>query len=93
MVKIDIDPNFGLVVLEAVALCALYYIITWVVVLATRFKTFPNKWLIETFKEEHKKSFPNEGDTKVGLLGFPDNGNGLYSQKLTYKQWYDFQSA
>ena len=31
------------------------------------------------------------GEVNVG--GYPDNGNGLFSDQLSYKEWYNFQLA
>ena len=43
------------------------------------------------FFQDHKnyvgdESFPTPG-------GFPDSGNGLYADKLPYKQWYEINNA
>ena len=38
------------------------------------------------FQAEHKKATGYD----ITANGYPDMGNGLYSQKLSYKDWYDF---
>ena len=30
---------------------------------------------------------------KLGKGGYPDNGNGYYSQKLPYKTWFEYNTA
>jgi hypothetical protein len=38
----------------------------------------------QNFGEIHMKTFGEE----IGLGGFPDTGSGLYSHKLSYKDWF-----
>ena len=40
------------------------------------------------FNEEHQKAFGT--DAPVG--GHPDDGNGYYSKKLSYAEWYEFNN-
>ncbi len=39
------------------------------------------------FTEEHKKFFP---DSEPSVGGWPDAGEGRYSDKLSYKDWVNF---
>ena len=41
------------------------------------------------FGEDHKRATGNE----IEKGGYPDMGNGKYSGKLTYEQWYKFNNA
>jgi len=41
------------------------------------------------FGVEHKQLFGKE----IEKGGYPDMGNGRYSQKLSYEQWYKFNNA
>jgi glutathione S-transferase len=43
----------------------------------------------ENFEKEHTVAFNEE----IKPEGYPDMGNGRYSQKLSYKDWYEFNSA
>ncbi len=43
------------------------------------------------FKDEHRLAFGNESKLTPG--GFPDAGNGFYSDKLPYHAWYDLNNA
>ena len=56
-----------------------------------RGKIFTPEFLEKNFGEEHRKAFP--GDKGVPKGGYPDNGSGLYSRKLSYKDWFEFNLA
>ena len=56
-----------------------------------RYSIFTKDFLEKNFGEEHRKAFP--GDTAVPKGGFPDNGSGYYSRKLSYKEWFEFNLA
>ena len=53
-----------------------------------RYKVF-NEEFMKQFNEEHQAAF----GTDAPKGGHPDDGNGYYSQKLSDKDWYDFQNA
>ena len=55
----------------------------------SRGKLFNRKMLDENFGDEHKKTF---GTLPPGG-GYPDHGNGFYGDKLSYKDWFEFQLA
>ena len=40
------------------------------------------------FNDIHQEAF----GTEPSALGYPDNGNGYYAQKLSYKDWYEFNN-
>ena len=44
---------------------------------------------MKQFEQEHQEAFGCSPDP----YGNPDNGNGYYAEKLTYKQWYDFNNG
>ena len=50
-----------------------------------RYKVF-NEEFMKQFDAEHQEAF----GTNAPKGGHPDDGNGYYSQKLSYKDWYDF---
>ena len=52
-------------------------------------KVFTKEFMEQHFGEEHRKATGK--DIEKG--GAPDMGSGLYSQKLSYKEWYDFNNA
>ena len=51
----------------------------------------------EKWGEKHfnalKEAGYSERNSKLGKGGYPDCGSGLYSQGLSYKQWFDFNTA
>ena len=59
-----------------------------------RGKIFTPEYM-ENFKTVHERHF-GEGNNAVSKLpkeGYPDMGNGRFSDKMTYKQWFDFNVA
>jgi hypothetical protein len=56
-----------------------------------RKNTFTKEFMEKNFGEEHRKAFP--GSTEPPKGGYPDNGSGLYSKKLGYKEWFEFNLA
>ncbi len=63
----------------------------FLVVEVRRAKTYTKEYLDKNYLEEHQKAFP--GEKQVPKFGYPDMGNGFYSTKLTYKQWFDLNVA
>ena len=53
-----------------------------------RYRVFSAEFM-EQFDQEHMEAF----GTKAPKGGHPDDGNGYYSQKLSYKDWYEFQNV
>lgn len=51
-----------------------------------------NKEFMEQFRTEHTQAFP-EDDGVLPPIGFPDTGNGWFSKKLSYKDWFEFNNA
>ena len=41
--------------------------------------------------DDHKDAF-GEG-SQLSEAGYPDNGSGRYSKKLSYKEWFDFNDS
>ena len=89
MSPIVVPWEFPLVMLAIVILCLVCVIMGYAVVIPARIKHFNAKFM-EQFTEEHQKAFPN---TKPAPGGFPDAGDGRYSQKLEYKSWVEFNNA
>ena len=56
-----------------------------------RSKVFNKEFLQKNFGEEHSKAFPNA--PTVHKLGHPDTGYGLYSKKLSYRDWFEYNLA
>ena len=51
-----------------------------------RRRIFPKEYM-EQFNRQHQAEM--KSDTPVG--GYPDMGNGFYSKKLSYHDWFEFQ--
>ena len=70
---------YPLVLLSAFLLCFECWLIGFIVVVPARTRTFTKEFMAQ-FE-----------DTSVG--GWPDNGEGRYSEKLPYRKWFDFNNA
>ena len=46
---------------------------------------------MDNFKEDHRIAFGDE--SKLHPHGDPDQVDGWYSQKLSYKEWYELGCA
>jgi Uncharacterized relative of glutathione S-transferase, MAPEG superfamily len=87
-IVIDLPREYGLVVWSVTA------IVLECVLLAgpigkLRKKLFTKEFLETNFGAEHKAAT----GTDIAPGGYPDVGCGRYSQKLSYKDWYDFNNA
>ena len=88
-ISITVPWEFPFILLSIVVICLECVVIGFAVVVPARNKHFNAKFM-EQFKEEHKKSFP---DTEPAVGGFPDAGDGRYSEKLDYKSWIEFNNS
>ena len=79
------DP-YKLVILGNILIALEYLFITYGYVLRIRRQVFTGKFL-KQFSDEHKKA---TGNPRVPDMGYPDTGNGWYSQKLPYADWFLF---
>jgi uncharacterized membrane protein YecN with MAPEG domain len=66
------------------------FLIPFVHTVRVRSRVF-NKEFMEQFRSEHTEAFPN--DENPPPIGFPDMGNGYFSKKLSYKDWFEFNNA
>ena len=53
-----------------------------------RGRLFNKDMMEKEFGDAHKKAF---GDKSPPKGGYPDHGNGFYGDKLSYKDWFEFQ--
>ena len=67
------------------------YIIGFAVASRKRGQIFTKEFLEKNFGKEHREAFP--GDKEVPKGGYPDTGSGVYSRKLSYKDWFEFNLA
>ena len=81
MATVTLPKEFPLVLLAGTILCIECFVISLVVVVPARMRTFTKEFMNQ-FNEEHKKFFP---DSEPSVGGWPDAGDGRYSDKLPYK--------
>ena len=58
-----------------------------------RKKHFSEEFMKENFQTEHERHFPDGKAKELAKGGYPDMGSGRYSEKLSYKAWYEFNVA
>ena len=58
--------------------------------MGARLKAFRGE-ILKKFVDSHQEAFPKED--KVPKNGYPDCGQGRYSEALDYKQWFLFNTA
>lgn len=85
----QISPEYGLVLLVSVILGFECVLFGFLFPGRLRRKTFNKDFLKDKFGKEHGSSL--QAEIQVG--GYPDMGNGRYSQQLSYKDWYLFNCA
>jgi len=83
MVALQLEPEFGWVVIGAAVICFHYMMQGFVPIGKLRQELFSKQFFEENFPGI--KPPPNEG--------YPDMGNGRYSQKWTLDQWIRFNNA
>lgn len=86
---LTLPENYGFVLLSAVAVALQCYLVGFTIAQGKRRKYFNEEFLQKNFGEEHKKAY----GCNVPKQGYPDLGNGRYSQKLSYEAWFDFNNA
>ena len=59
-------------------------------VVPARTKAF-NAEFMKQFEEQH--AVECSGESKPAVGGWPDNGDGRYSDKLSYRAWFEFNNA
>lgn len=88
MVAIPITPDYGLVIWAAVGIILECSMIGGSI-FSYRKRIFNQAFMEREFGDDHKKA---TGE-RIMEGGFPDMGNGWYSRRLSYKDWYDFNNA
>lgn len=81
--------QYGYVVLASMGIGIQCFFTGYGVAMRARNKYFNDQYLQENFGDIHQR----EVGTPMPKLGYPDNGSGIYSQKLTYKQWFELNNA
>ena len=86
---LTLPENYGLVLLSSVAVAIQCFLVGFTVAEGKRKQYFNKEFLEKNFGEEHKKEF----GTTVPKFGYPDHGSGRFSQKLSYKAWFELNNA
>ena len=84
-----LSPEHYIAILGCLLIIIEYIVLVFVFVMRTRAKVF-NKDFMQKFDELHGMHFENQ---KAPALGYPDTGNGRYSQSLSYIDWYRINCA
>ena len=84
-IAVTLPQEYPLVLLSATLLCIECFTISFTAV-KPRMKTF-NAYFMKQFAEEHKREMPG---SEPAAGGWPDAGEGRYSDKLEYKEWVQF---
>ena len=83
--KLKIDDDFRWVLLISGLICVQCVFTGFIIGGAKRKAFYDKEMLNKKYGEEHKKYFKSE------ITGsYPDHGNGLYSDLLTYEEWFLF---
>ena len=87
-ISIVLPDNYGYVLLLAITFVFEYTMVGFIVGGGSRKHAFNEKWMDVNFGEEHRKAFGP--DSKPSKEGYPDTGQGRYSQHLAYRDWFQF---
>ena len=86
---VSIPSEYGHVLLVSVVIALQCSLIGYLVAGLKRVRLFTKAFMEKNFAEEHKKAFGKSPP----LAGNPDMGSGRYSDKLSYKDWFEFNNA
>jgi len=86
---IVLDKYYGIAALAAVGIGAQCFLTPMFTTIALRKKLFTPEFMEKEFGEIHRK----ETGFEPPRLGYPDQGFGRYSDKLSYGDWFKFASA
>lgn len=88
--EISLSANFGYVIISCAVIALQIMLTGFIVVGRARDRVFTKLFLSENFGDEHYQEI-HEDIQKTH--GYPDMGNGRYSQKLDYSDWLMFNKA
>ena len=88
-----VPDEYPWIMLFVVILCIECFFTGYLAIVTRRLKHFSEDFM-KQFEAEHKAAFgANSPRSTLGRGGFPDSGNGFYSEKLSYKDWFDFNNG
>jgi uncharacterized membrane protein YecN with MAPEG domain len=86
---LGLPDTYGYVLIVAALVAFEVVLIGFLIAGQARGKVFTQEFMEQHFGEEHKEA--TGLDIEKG--GLPDMGSGLYSRKLAYKDWWEFNNA
>ena len=86
----EVPDEYPDILLCLIVLCLECIIINYFIIVPARMKAFGPEFM-EQFKNQHEKALGQGAALLHG--GLPDSGNGLYADKLEYKQWFELNNA
>ena len=84
-----LPANYGYVLIVAAVIALEILLIGFIFPGRVRGTVFTEEFMKQNFGAEHKTATGFE----IAKGGYPDMGTGLYSQRLSYKDWYAFNNA
>ncbi|CDW82860.1 mapeg family protein [Stylonychia lemnae] len=90
MINVTLPKEYPYVMLLALGISLQCYFTGFFVAQPKRYKMFNRQFMNENFGELHKKE---TGSSMAPDQGYPDMGSGVFSEKLSYKQWIEFNLA
>ena len=88
-ISFDVPDEYPWVILGCLILC-FECAMTAILGSKQRQKCFTEDYM-KKFNDEHIAAFGTASTPSKG--GYPDSGNGYYSDKLSYKQWFNLNNA
>lgn len=83
------NDDWATVMIMSWVLIAVVYFVLLANVARRRSKFFTKEFMKNHFGELHENNFRDLPPDQ----GYPDMGNGIFSNKLTYSQWFEFNCA
>jgi uncharacterized membrane protein YecN with MAPEG domain len=87
-VTLTLPNTYGYVILAGALLALELLLVGFCCAFRARFKYFNGDFMEKYFGEIHKDEIGQD----VAMSGYPDMGSGRYSDKLTYRQWFEFNN-
>jgi len=89
IMAISLDENLAFALSSIAGIAIQCILVGFFAIGGKRGKMFSQEMLEEHFGEQHWHAFGE----KVPKGGYPDMGCGRYAEKLSYKDWFNFNSA
>lgn len=83
--EIQVNYEYTMVLAIVIFNVMTFYVQNYVYAGVARSKHFNSNTLSKSY-ENHKSAYPE--DKEMPQSGYPDDGNGVYADKMSYKDWY-----